>query len=74
MFEPDDKLIDKMKMFGVNEDAATLYLFLLGKKSKSVLSISNGVGMSRTKVYRAVDELEDKGLVSCVWILISQSG
>ena len=53
-----------LKPFGLTDEEAKIYLTLLEKGSLSALSISRSIHMARTKVYRLLDKLIDKQLVT----------
>ena len=57
------KIIDQLLAYGLDEEAAKIYLFLLEHGEKSALQISRDLSLARTKVYRILDNLYDKKLV-----------
>ncbi len=59
-----DRLTSLLKPFGLNEDEALVYTFLVGKDELSALEISRKVGISRTKVYEILEKLANLGLIS----------
>jgi predicted transcriptional regulator len=58
-----DKYTSLLKPFGLNTSEVKVYTYLLGKKASSVLSISKGTNITRTKIYYILDKLIDKGLI-----------
>jgi predicted transcriptional regulator len=63
MSKKTDKLIKLLSPYGLNDDEVRVYLELLEKGRSSVVEIHRSTGISRTKVYRLLDSLEQKGLV-----------
>jgi sugar-specific transcriptional regulator TrmB len=59
-----NNLVSLLGSFGLGDEESAVYLFLLEKGVKSALEISRGVKMGRTKVYRLLEMLTGKGLVS----------
>jgi sugar-specific transcriptional regulator TrmB len=57
------QFIDTLGRAGLSQEAATIYLFLCGEISTH-LGVSRATGINRTKVYRVVQDLEQKGLVT----------
>ena len=64
MSEQTDNLISLLKPFGLSEEESKIYLTLLENGSLSALSISRVTHMARTKVYRLLDKLIEKQLVT----------
>lgn len=64
MSEQTDNLISLLTPFGLTEEESKIYLTLLEKGALSALSISRSIHMARTKVYRLLDKLIDKQLVT----------
>lgn len=50
--------------YGLDENEAKIYLFLLENSAKPALKISRELKLARTKVYRILDKLTEKGLVA----------
>ena len=63
MSEQTDRIITGLTQFGLDADEAKIYLTLLQKSDMSALQISRQIGVARTKVYRLLDKLIEKGLV-----------
>lgn len=64
MSEQTDKNLTLLKKFGLSEEEAKIYLFLLQNRESTALKISKEVHLGRTKVYRLLDNLYDKRLVN----------
>jgi len=64
MSEQTDKLSKLLEPFGVSQDEARIYLLLTEKGMKSALGLSRELKIARTRVYRLLDKLIEKGLVS----------
>lgn len=64
MSDQTDKLIFLLKPFGLIEEDSKIYLNLLENNTSSALSISRNLHIGRTKVYRILDKLIDKQLVT----------
>lgn len=63
MSDRTDSLISLVEPFGVSENEARIYVALLERGVMSALKISRYLKMGRTKVYRVLDGLIEKGLV-----------
>lgn len=64
MSEQTDKLLSLLYPFGFSGDEARIYLVLLEIGTASALTVSRKVRMGRTKVYRILDKLIAKGMVT----------
>ncbi|KKT72906.1 MAG: Transcriptional regulator, TrmB [Microgenomates group bacterium GW2011_GWA2_44_7] len=64
MFSRSDNLLSLLQPFGLTEEESAVYLCLIENGTKSALEISRGLKMGRTKVYRLVNQLIQKGLVT----------
>jgi sugar-specific transcriptional regulator TrmB len=58
-----DKIKKKLKIFGLNEISAEIYLFLLNKPPQTILEISRHLSIPRTSIYDNSEKLLEKGLV-----------
>lgn len=58
------QIIDQLKQFGLGEDEARVYLYILQNGFQTALNISRSLHIGRTKVYRILDDLKDLGLVN----------
>lgn len=54
----------QLEELGLSEDEIALYLFLLEHGTHTPLEASRGSGLNRSKIYRIVDVLKAKGLIS----------
>lgn len=63
MSDQVDKIIKSLKLFGLNESEALIYSRLLKEDRKSALQLSRLIQIPRTKVYRTLEKLIEKGLV-----------
>jgi sugar-specific transcriptional regulator TrmB len=63
MSDSADNIKHMLHPFGVEEIESDIYIHLLEKGYLSALSLSRSLGIPRTKVYRILDKLIDKGLV-----------
>jgi sugar-specific transcriptional regulator TrmB len=63
MSEQTDNYINLLKPFGLSNNEANIYLYLLQKSYTTALQISKVLNISRTKVYRLLDKLQEKQLV-----------
>src|SRR5260221_2498149 len=61
-----DNIKNLLAKFGLIEEEILLYLSLLEKSPQSALELSRGLNIGRTKIYRILDMLDDKGLVNVV--------
>jgi len=59
-----DKIISLIKPFGLDNSAASVFLYLLQQSEASALDISRASRISRTKVYTILDRLAELGLVT----------
>lgn len=59
-----DSLAQLLSPFGLLPEEARVYLFLLENEFLSALLLSRKLRMGRTKVYRILDKLTEKGLVN----------
>ena len=64
MSDQTDILTRTLSRFGLATEEAEIYLHLLAKSNKSALEISRDLHFARTRVYRLLDKLEAKGLVT----------
>ncbi len=64
MSDQTDILSKTLVSFGLTAEEAKIYLNLLQKHSQSALAISRDLHMARTRVYRLLDKLLTKGLVT----------
>jgi sugar-specific transcriptional regulator TrmB len=64
MSEQADTIINSLKDFSLTKDEAKIYLVLLENGRLSVLQISRLTNIGRTKVYRLLDSLLNKDLVT----------
>ncbi|NCO88763.1 hypothetical protein AUK04_04730 [Candidatus Roizmanbacteria bacterium CG2_30_33_16] len=63
MFTQTDSLSALLLPFGLNDEEASIYLYLLEKRVLTALNISRNLHIGRTKVYRILDKLINKQLV-----------
>jgi sugar-specific transcriptional regulator TrmB len=56
--------LNDLTKYGLDTDEAKIYLYLLENSAKSALTISRESQLARTKVYRILDKLTAKGLVT----------
>lgn len=63
MFTQTDNLSVLLEPFGISDEEARIYLYLLEKRISTALHISRNLHIGRTKVYRILDKLIDKELV-----------
>lgn len=63
MSEKTDTLSSLLAPFGLSEEEANIYLYLLKNTTATVVNISKHVAMGRTKVYRLLDKLRQLQLV-----------
>ena len=64
MSDQTDILSRTLSSFGLAPEEAQVYIHLLAKGSLSALQISRNIRMARTRVYRLLDKLEKRGLVT----------
>jgi sugar-specific transcriptional regulator TrmB len=64
MFEPSNTLINELVTYDINPDAAGIYLYIRQNGPSAALKISKDLHVDRTKVYRLLDKLTEKGLIS----------
>ena len=64
MSDQTDILTRTLSRFGLTTEEAEIYLHLLAKGNKSALEISRDLHFARTRVYRLLDKLESRGLVT----------
>lgn len=57
------ELIKNLKAIGFDENESRIYISLLQKGATTALKLSNYTNISRTSVYRALERLQEKGLV-----------
>jgi sugar-specific transcriptional regulator TrmB len=62
--EPEQKLQDYIKKAGVDPAATKVYLELNREGPSSALQLAKSTGVSRTQVYRYLENLQQSGLVS----------
>ncbi len=63
MFEQANSLVKNLKFFGLVKDEAELYLTLLANPDISALKLSKLIKFSRSKTYRVLEKLIEKGFV-----------
>lgn len=63
MFSQTDSLSTLLVPFGLNDEEASIYIYLLEKRVSTALNISRNLHIGRTKVYRILDKLINKQLV-----------
>ncbi len=63
MSEEADRLVSLLIPFGLSREEAEIYLLLLKESSLSALETSRKLKLARTKVYRLLDKLIERGLV-----------
>ena len=63
MSDQTDNLPGLLVSFGLSQEEAQIYLYLLEKRIATALSISRHLHVGRTKVYRLLDKLIEKQLV-----------
>lgn len=66
MSHKEDKIISKLSEFGLEQDEAAIYLYLLKDSPKSVLDISRALNLGRNVIYRSLESLELKELVTAI--------
>ena len=66
MSEQTDNITKFLKSINLTEVEIRIYLFLVGNKPQTALSISKHLNVGRTKVYRILDRLYKKDLVDQV--------
>ncbi len=59
----DEKIIDSLREFGLEEKEASIYLASLVLGATTILKLSKQSGINRTTAYEIVDSLEKKGLI-----------
>ncbi len=59
-----DNIQQLLLNFGITAEEITIYLALLEKSPQSALELSKQLNMGRTKVYRLLEDLGEKGLVA----------
>lgn len=64
MSEQTDNIVSRLMAYGLDQDEARVYLELLEKRISTALALSRYLGIGRTKVYRILDRLIDKRLVT----------
>src|SRR3989344_1475509 len=64
MSEQTDKLTIQLEQFGLSEEEAKIFLLLIEKGYTTALQLSRKLHIARTKVYRLLDKLYEKGLVN----------
>ncbi len=57
------KIIDQLKIFGLDEIESGIYLNLLEGGDKTPLDLSRETGINRSKIYRYLDRLKQKKLI-----------
>ena len=63
MAEEIDRLKSSLAQLGLSPEEVQIYLKLVGSGECTALSLSRNIKMARTKVYRILDTLVQKGLV-----------
>lgn len=63
MSDQPDNLVKLLELYGLNKDESDIYLFLLKNNEQSALEISKQLRIARTKIYRIIEKLLDKGLI-----------
>lgn len=64
MSDQTDRFITLLHPFGLTSEEIRVYLALASKSPQSALAISREIHLARTKVYRILDKLVEKNLVS----------
>lgn len=64
MSDASDSLIRKLELFGFNENESLVYLLLLKNSGYTALAISKKLKIPRTRVYRTLEKLIEKGFVT----------
>ena len=59
-----EKILKQLKLFGLSNQASTLYLSLLSFGSCGIVELTRRLKMGRNVVYRLLDELEEKQLIT----------
>ena len=57
-------MFDILKKLGLSECEIDIYINLLKKGPSKVINISKDLNVARTTIYRFLDSLQDKGLIS----------
>ena len=66
MSDQTDNIKLQLTKFGLSNEEVILYLELLQNNSLSALELSRKLNIGRTKVYRLIDILHEKGLVNII--------
>lgn len=66
MYKDLDKIKILLQDLGLDKEESEIYLYLLSKKDETVLDISRELKISRPQVYRSLNSMIEKGLVSVV--------
>jgi len=64
MFDPSNTLIESLISYGIEEDAAKIYLYTSTNGPSTALKIGKELHINRTRVYRLLDKLLYKGLIA----------
>ena len=64
MFNRPDTIEKHLLQYGLSKEQIDIYLYLLQQGFQSALTISRKLRLGRTKIYRILDELSDKGLIN----------
>ncbi|MEA3357472.1 MAG: helix-turn-helix domain-containing protein [Patescibacteria group bacterium] len=63
MSDQPDNITNSLKLFGLTTSQINVYLYLLKNLPRTALQTSRGLKMARTKVYRVLEKLVERGLV-----------
>lgn len=63
MSDQADSVMRQLQQFGLSKDEVRVYLELLKSNPVSALKLSRDLDIARTKVYRLIEKLLDKGLI-----------
>lgn len=63
MSDQTDTCSSLLTQYGISAEESRIYLYLLEKRPQPALAISRALRIGRTKVYRIVDKLIERGLV-----------
>ncbi|MBU0975741.1 MAG: helix-turn-helix domain-containing protein [Patescibacteria group bacterium] len=66
MINKEDSLVQLLKPFGLSVDESRVYIQLLKTGPQTALKLSRSSKIGRTKMYRILEDLEEKNLVSAL--------